>query len=449
MIGRRLKHYEVEEKLGQGGMGVVYRARDVRLDRPVALKVLRAEVTSDADRKRRFLQEARAASAVNHPAIAQVYDVDEADGTTFIAMEFVEGRTVRQLVSARELDLLASVEIAIQVVEGLGRAHEARLVHRDVKSDNIMVTRDGHAKILDFGLAKLLPQGLGGDGGQDPSQVETAVATRVGTVLGTVAYMSPEQARGRLVDQRSDLFSAGIVIYEMVTGELPFRGDSPLDTMHAIAFDEVRPVTVVRQGLPPELQRILTRCLRKRPEDRYPDAAALAGDLKRLKQDIESGVQRSVPPAERLNEARRWLETSMPFGVTGAVVAVAVVALLVFLLVSDVGLGTLVLMAFIALYLYRFVRNRRGRMIEMFVAKVSDYPEVKAVRVRGNHITVFLDKAQAGVYVRINGLLETVNQKLFYGDPIEVALRDDEAGDSFQSMLREPGVAYVRDDAIR
>ena len=157
MIGRTLKHYAVEELLGKGGMGTVYRARDTRLQRPVALKVLSAELTADPDRRRRFLQEARSAAAINHPAVAQVYDVDDVDGVTFIAMELVEGDTVRQLVNKRDLDVMAALEIAVQVGEGLARAHELGIVHRDIKSENIMVTRDGHAKILDFGLAKLDP----------------------------------------------------------------------------------------------------------------------------------------------------------------------------------------------------------------------------------------------------------------------------------------------------
>jgi len=259
MIGKELKHFKIEKLLGKGGMGVVYQARDVRLDRPVALKVLRADLTANADRKRRFLQEAKAASAVTHPSIAQIYDVDEVEGTTFIAMEFVEGKTVSQLIDKKELDLIGSVEIALQVSEGLSKAHEANIVHRDIKSDNIMVTRDGHAKLLDFGLAKLLDPVSADEESdvQDMQEAETLSQTQPGTVMGTAAYMSPEQARGLPVDQRSDVFSMGVVIYEMVTGQLPFKGDTPLDTMHSIAFDEARPVTVIRRNLPPELHRVV------------------------------------------------------------------------------------------------------------------------------------------------------------------------------------------------
>jgi len=429
MVGDRIKHYEIEKLLGKGGMGMVYLARDVRLDRPVAFKVLKPELTADPDRRRRFLQEARAASAVTHAAIAQIYDVDEEGETIFIAMEFVEGRTVRQLITDHELDLASSVEIALQVSEGLGRAHAKGIVHRDVKSDNIMVTPDGHAKILDFGLAKLLDPSAGQSSeGQDPSQMETVAQTQLGTVMGTIAYMSPEQARGRPVDQTSDVFSLGVVIYEMVTGELPFKGESPVDTMHAIAFEEVRPITVVRKNLPPELHRIVSRCLRKRAEDRFRDAGELADDLKKLKRDLDSGVQRSIPATERMRESVEWIKNSMPLGVTGAVIAVAVVALVVYLLLSDTSLAGMFVLAGMGLLLYRWFRNRSTRMQKRFVSKIRKLPEE--------------------IYLRVNSLVETINAKLFHGDPFEAAIRDDVSREQLREVLREPGVVYVREDIL-
>ena len=447
-VGSRLGHYDVTAKLGQGGMGEVYRARDTRLDRPVALKVLKSELVADRDRRQRFIREARSAAATTHPAIAQIYDVDEEDGTIFIAMEFVEGRTLRELIAARELDLQSSIEIAIQISDGLAKAHAKGIVHRDIKSDNIIVTPDGHAKILDFGLAKLLDPSGGDDQHiTDASGQETVAETQLGVVMGTIAYMSPEQARGRRVDQTSDVFSMGVVAYEMVTGELPFKGDSPLDTMHAIAFEEVQPITVIRKYLPPDLHRIVSRCLRKKPEDRYPDAKALADDLRHLKQDLDSGVQRSLPPDERIRRGIDWISDALPSGKSGVIVAGAVLLLMV-LLVAGTDFGGLVATTFIGLLIYRWVRNRRNRLLKRFISKIRNLKEVQAVLVRDSRITVIVDKKQARVYVRVNNLVETINGKLFHGEPFEAIVRDDLNAEQLLEALREPGVAYVRDDIL-
>ncbi|NQT80070.1 MAG: serine/threonine protein kinase [Candidatus Aminicenantes bacterium] len=451
MIGKTLKHFKVEELLGKGGMGVVYRARDVRLDRPVAIKVLKPDLTADRDRQRRFLQEARAASAVTHPAIAQIYDVDEVEGMTFIAMEFVEGQTVRQLIANRELDLLGAVEIALQVSEGLSRAHKANIVHRDIKSDNIMVTPDGHAKLLDFGLAKLLDPMIETpikDSTKDLTHTATFSQTQPGTILGTVAYMSPEQARGQQVNQSSDVFSMGIVIYEMVTGELPFKGNTPLDTMHSIAFEEIRPITVIRKNLPPELHRIISNCLRKRPDDRYKDAHLLAVDLKNLKRDIESGVQRSLPPGQKIRGIFEWLKSLIPFGPAGILVAAVSMILVGFLVLTNTSIGTVVGVVLLGLVVYRYIRNRKNRMLKRFAAKIRKFPEVQAIIVSGNQVIVVVDQAKAKIYIRINSLVDLVNKKIYFGDHIEAAVRDDLSSEEFTQILREPGVIYVRDDVL-
>ena len=449
MIGTTLKHYEVEELLGKGGMGEVYRARDARLDRAVALKVLKPELVADPDRRRRFVREARSAAAVSHPAIAPIYDVGEQDDKIFIAMELVEGHTLRQLITDRELDLQSSLEIAVQVSEGLAKAHDKGIVHRDIKSDNIMVTPDGHAKILDFGLAKLLDRaGVEPADGENLSEMETVARTQIGTVLGTIAYMSPEQARGRPVDRTSDVFSMGVVTYEMVTGELPFKGDSPLDTMHAIAYEEVQPITVVRKNLPPDLHRIVSRCLRKKPEDRYPTAGALADDLKRLKHDIDSGVRRSLPAGDRFRRSIDWLRSSMPLGGSGLAVVALFLVLVFYLLTSDTGLGGLVVIVVVGLLIYRWVRNRRNRLLKRFVSRIRRLPEVQAIIARGSRITLIVDKAQARVYVRANNLLDTINGKLFYGEPFEVAVRDDLTEEQFLAAVREPGVVHLREDIL-
>ncbi len=449
LIGKTLKHYKIEAFLGKGGMGEVYLARDLRLDRPVALKLLRSDLTANPERLQRFVQEARAAAAVTHPAIAQVYDIDEAEGTTFIALEYVEGQTVGRLIANRELDLLAAVEIALQVAEGLAKAHKANIVHRDIKSDNIMVTREGHAKLLDFGLAKLIEPEIhpsGDEAAKIVAQTATLAQTLSGAVVGTINYMSPEQARGQAVDQRSDIFSLGVVIYEMVTGELPFKGESPLDTMHAIAFEEVKPVTIIRKNLPPQLHRIVSRCLRKRAEDRYPDAQAVAADLKHLKQDIESGTQISISAGQRILSWIEWLKTSLPFGSKGKValaIALILVAILVF---TSIRWGSLASLALVGLLVYRYIRNRKGRMLSRLAAKVSKFPAVQAIVIRENLVTVVLDRAQAKIYLRINDLLETVNKKLYFGKPVSSVVKDDLSPEEFQALLREPGVVYVRED---
>ena len=278
--------------------------------------------------------------------------------------------------------------------------------------------------------------------------IETVAQTQLGVVMGTIAYMSPEQARGRRVDQTSDVFSMGVVAYEMVTGELPFKGDSPLDTMHAIAFEAVQPITVLRKHLPPDLHRIVSRCLRKRPEDRYPDAGALADDLRSLKLDLDSGVQRSRLVDAPVRWWLDWLGDAIPFGPTGLIAAMALLVLVVWLFVADAGLGTLVALTLPCLLMYRWVRNRRTRLLKRFVSRIRTLPEVQAILVRGGRITVIVDKARARVYVRVNKLVETSNSKLFHGEPFEAVVRDDLDEAQLLEALREPGVAYVRKDLL-
>lgn len=452
MVDKTIKQYKIGELLGKGGMGVVYRAQDTKLNRPVALKMLRAGLTADPDRLRRFMQEARAAAAITHPAIAQVYDIDTVDETTFIVMEFIEGQTVGQLIAKKELDLLGSVEIALQVAEGLAKAHKSKVIHRDIKSENIMVTRDGHAKLLDFGLAKLLEPAP--DENQTLTILENAPTktmpqtTAAGTIMGTTSYMSPEQARGQTLSYPSDIFSLGIVLYEMVTGDLPFKGDSPLDTMHAIAFEEAPPVTTIRKNLPPELHRVLSRCLRKRPEDRYPDAAELATDLKRLKSDIESGIRRPATPAQRIDELKHWLKTTLSLSPTGIAIAALALLLIVLVIFTKIRWVNLLWIGLIGLAIYRNIKNRKKRMLKAFIKKVSKIESVRAVRILEDSVTVIVDKAKASHFVRINSMVDDINKKLYFGRHLDVAIRDDLAEEEFQHMLRETGIAYVREDVI-
>ncbi len=452
MIGRTLKHFRIDSLIGGGGMGVVYLARDMRLERPVAIKLLKPELVADPDRRARFLAEARTAAALNHPAIAQVYDIDEEAGTTFIAMEYVDGRTISRLIAEGELDLLGSVDIGLQVAEGLAMAHEAGIIHRDIKSDNIMVTRDGHAKLLDFGLAKLLDAGADAPG-TPPGAIDRTLTigqphTLAGAVLGTIHYMSPEQARGQALDPRSDIFSLGIVLYQMVTGELPFRGDSLLDTMHSIAYVEPKPVTIVRKSLPPQLHRIIARCLRKNRDDRYPDARDLAADLKRLKFDLESGTRLSAPPLERFTGWLETLKASIPGGTLGLIILLAAILLAVVFLLLKVQVGSLIGPAFVVYYFYRSIRNRKKRRLQALAKKLKDFPEVKAMFIRGEQVTIVLDKAPAKTYIKINGLIDSVNEKIHFGKPVEAALRDDLGEADFQSLLRTVGLVYAREDVL-
>ena len=290
MIGTTLSHFRILANLGEGGMGVVYRAEDEKLRRPVALKVLPPDLVANEERRLRFLREARAAAAVTHPNIATIYEVGEAPdptghgpGIVFIAMELVEGKTLRELIGGRALPLKEAVRLACEVAEGLAQAHQAQVVHRDLKPDNVVVTAAGHPKILDFGLAKLL-QEPGEERQADLSRLATISGemTREGKIFGTAAYMSPEQARGRAVDARSDLFSFGTMLYEMVTGTAPFQGPTATDVMSAVIRDQPAPASQSNPSVSPDLERIIGKSLEKEADLRYQTARDLVADLKRL-----------------------------------------------------------------------------------------------------------------------------------------------------------------------
>jgi predicted Ser/Thr protein kinase len=445
MIGRTLKHYVVEEALGKGGMGIVYRARDTRLGRSVALKVLKPEVIQDPDRRRRFIQEARAASAVNHPAIAQIYEIEESDDTTFITMEYVDGSTVRQLVERGELDVPAALEVAIQVADGLARAHEAGIVHRDIKSDNVMVTRDGHPKILDFGLAKLLDPG--GEAEPGASRLETVTRTQAGMILGTIHYMSPEQARGLPADRRSDVFSFGILLYEMVSGSLPFKGASVLDTLHAIAYQPTQPISTLKASLPYSLQKVVDRCLQKKPEERYQDLREAVADLKKVKREVDSGVTGGVPLVERV---RFWLGGMTTKGMIWAAVGGAIIGGLLFswILGSEQRnwLGLLGILVLGALVFRRF-RNRGHREARKFVKKTSVLKEVRLIILHQGQFVVVVESPTAKTYLRLNAQLTAANARLYHGEPMTLVIREGLGEEEVRKLLATPGVQYLRDDS--
>ncbi len=282
--GQVVEPYEIISFISRGGMGEVYLAQDQRLGRKVALKLLPSTVTTDPERLSRFQQEARAASALNHPNIITVYEIRDADSTLMIATEFVEGKTLRELLTLEAMSLNEALQIAIQVADALAAAHQAGIIHRDIKPENIMIRPDGYVKVLDFGLAKLIETGLPAVLGDAPTQ---KIRTGSGMIMGTIGYMSPEQARGQTVDARSDVFNLGSVIYEMVAGQKPFAGETSSDVLAAILKSEPRSLSQFNPEVPAELVRIVSKALRKDREERYQVVKDLLLDLKSLKEDLD------------------------------------------------------------------------------------------------------------------------------------------------------------------
>ena len=306
--GTKLGRYKILSQLGAGGMGEVYLAQDTKLDRKVALKILPGNVAANQDRMRRFVREAKAAAALNHPNIAHIYEIGEDEGTNFIAMEFVDGETLHGKIHREKSELRILLKQLLQVAEGLAKAHASGIIHRDLKPDNIMITCDGHAKILDFGLAKLSDGKGDGETGRRGEEDPTIAMsphlpvspplTSSGVVMGTVGYMSPEQAQAKPADQRSDIFSFGCILYEVATGRKPFAGDSIIDTLHKIIYEPAPAITDFNPSASPELQRVIRKCLAKEPEKRYQTIRDAANDLEELIEEMKgvSDIERSVAP---------------------------------------------------------------------------------------------------------------------------------------------------------
>jgi predicted Ser/Thr protein kinase len=327
--GSRLGSYEIVAPLGAGGMGEVYRARDSKLGREIAIKVLPDETASDPGRRQRFEQEARSASALNHPNILTIYDIGTTDGTVYIAMELVDGKTLRELVASGEpLPTRRLLDVATQTADGLAKAHAAGIVHRDLKPENLMVSKDGFVKILDFGLAKLIEPSVS----SEQSALPTAVAspTQPGTVMGTVGYMSPEQASGQSVDFRSDQFTLGSIVYEMATGKRAFQRKTGAETLVAIIREEPEPLSQAAPRAPAPVRWIVERCLAKDPEERYASTKDLARDLKGLRDHLsETSVSGGIEPAEPARARRRgWLlPAAVTFFLGGGIAALAILGL--------------------------------------------------------------------------------------------------------------------------
>src|SRR5712692_9888638 len=298
--GTKLGRYEIRSKIGAGGMGEVYLAQDTKLDRKVALKILPAEVAAHPDRMRRFVQEAKAASALNHPNIITIHEIDDTDSGHIIATEFIDGETLRQHIRKAPLKLGDVLDVSAQIASALSAAHAAGIVHRGIKSENVMLPRDGIVKVLDFGLAKLTER-LAPDSVDTEAATKALVQTEPGVVLGTTAYMSPEQARGLAVDARTDIFSLGVVIYELVAGQAPFGGTTRSDLIAALLEREPPPLARFTPEAPAELERIVMKALAKDPDERFQTARDLLIDLKRLKQklDVDAELERTSAPELR------------------------------------------------------------------------------------------------------------------------------------------------------
>ncbi len=439
MIGKKVSHYRIVEKIGEGGMGEVYLAEDEKLLRKVALKFLAKELTRDEPRRRRFVQEARAAAGIEHPHIAAVHDIDEADGRTFIAMEYVRGRNLRDFIPEGGLGLRRTVDLAIQIAEGLTKAHDHGVVHRDIKPENVIVSEDGYPKIIDFGLAKLLEPLTREIGQGTAGPTQTRLETREGLVLGTVAYMSPEQARAEEIDARSDIFSFGVLLYEMLTAVSPFRRGSAIESLNAVIKEVPAPPSERGVQTPKELERILRKALAKDKSERYQSMKDLVLDLRELRDELVSGGHEAPQTTTHPTGRRLW-----PVAAAAALAFVAFVS--VFLISRDsspAGIGASGRPAVAVLYFenntgdeqIRWLSQGLPSMLLTDLAQTPGLDVVSSQRVHeilkqiGQDNTETIDKGIAAEVARRSGAGAVVVGSIFKsGEEIRIDVQVEDVG---------------------
>ncbi len=433
----RLGRYEIRSQLGAGGMGEVFLAWDTDLERTVALKMLHADVASDQQRMRRFVHEARAASALNHPNILTIYEIGQADSARFIATELIDGETLRQHMQSARLKLNEVFNVTLQVASALAAAHEAGIIHRDIKPENVMLRRDGIVKVLDFGLAKLTEQ-VGTVDTQAPTR--TFFKTAPGVVMGTVLYMSPEQARGLTVDARTDIWSLGVVLYELVAGRLPYEGTTTTDIMVSILEREPPPLSRYAPEVPVELQRIISKALRKDCEERYQTVKDLLQDLKDLKQELEfaAKLERSTPSAL----SRGVTDTRS----SGQPMVAATMRPLMVLLASALLIGLIVSAGY-------YFWSRRTRQTALPTSPVAPSQQRLISTFPGSHTAASFspDGSRIAFISDVNGVSQVWVKSLTEGDPIQITSdeapasrpRWSPAGDEIAYVRRLPGNASI------